>query len=186
MKAFRVFAACALLFVAGIAHADFSGVVVGVLDGDTVDVLIDQKPVRVRLAEIDAPEKAQAFGTRSRQALAAAVFKQAVDVRTTGVDRYGRTIGTLLVDGHSVNRMMVAQGMAWVYRQYLVDRSLLVTIRPVPCCNPARFMLFQFQFRFPLERALDLVKKVDRSTPASCGHRQSLLDLVKLVDRACL
>lgn len=125
MKVFKVLAACSLLLVAGLAHADFSGVVVGVLDGDTVDVLVDQRPVRVRLAEIDAPEKAQAFGTKSRQALAAAVFKQAVDVQTTGVDRYGRTIGTLLVDGHSVNRMMVAQGMAWVYLQYLVDRSLL-------------------------------------------------------------
>lgn len=125
MKAFRVLTACALLLVAGIAHADFSGVVVGVLDGDTVDVLVSQKPVRVRLAEIDAPEKAQAFGTRSRQTLAAIVFKQAVDVRTAGVDRYGRTIGTLLVNGRSVNRMMVAQGMAWVYPQYLVDRSLL-------------------------------------------------------------
>ena len=125
MKAFRVLAACALLLVAGIAHADFSGVVVGVLDGDTVDVLVAQKPVRVRLAEIDAPEKSQAFGTRSRQTLAAIVFKQAVNVRTAGVDRYGRTIGTLLVDGHSVNRMMVAQGMAWVYPQYLKDRSLV-------------------------------------------------------------
>ena len=109
----------------GLAHADFSGVVVSILDGDTVEVLVDRKPVRVRLAEIDAPEKAQAFGTRSRQALAAAVFQQLVTVKTTGLDRYGRTIGTILVDGHSVNRMMVAQGMAWVYRQYLMDRSLL-------------------------------------------------------------
>ncbi|MEX3547664.1 MAG: thermonuclease family protein [Burkholderia sp.] len=125
MKVFRFLASCALLLVACMAHADFSGVVVGVLDGDTVDVLVDLKPVRVRLAEIDAPEKAQAFGTRSRQTLAAAVFQQTVNVRTAGVDRYGRTIGTLLVDGRSINRMMVAQGMAWAYRQYLVDRSLL-------------------------------------------------------------
>jgi micrococcal nuclease len=125
MKAFRSLAALALFLVAGIAHADFSGIVVGVLDGDTVDVLVDRKPVRVRLAEIDAPEKAQAFGTRSRQALAAAVFQQVVMVRTSGTDRYGRTIGTLLVDGRSINRLMVAQGMAWVYRKYLLDRSLL-------------------------------------------------------------
>lgn len=107
------------------AHADLSGVVVSVLDGDTVEVLVDRKPVRVRLAEIDAPERAQAFGTRSRQALAAEVFQQPVTVRTNGLDRHGRTIGTILVDGHSINRMMVEQGMAWAYRQYLVDRSLL-------------------------------------------------------------
>ena len=125
MKTPRFLAAVALWLVVGLAHADFSGVVVSILDGDTVDVLVDRKPVRVRLAEIDAPEKAQAFGTRSRQALAAAAFQQLVTVKTSGLDRYGRTIGTILVDGHSVNRMMVAQGMAWAYRQYLVDRSLL-------------------------------------------------------------
>jgi endonuclease YncB( thermonuclease family) len=45
----------------------FSGVVVSVLDGDTVDVLVDRTSVRVRLAEINAPEEAQAFGTKSRQ-----------------------------------------------------------------------------------------------------------------------
>lgn len=125
MKTFRIFAVIALWLLVGVAHADLSGVVVSVLDGDTVDVLVDRKPVRVRLAEIDAPERAQAFGTRSRQALAAAVFQQPVTVRTNGLDRHGRTIGTILVDGHSINRMMVEQGMAWAYRQYLVDRSLL-------------------------------------------------------------
>ena len=125
MKTSKFLAVVALWFLVGTAHADFSGVVVSVLDGDTVDVLVDSKPVRVRLAEIDAPEKAQAFGTKSRQALAAAVFKQPVTVRTNGLDRYGRTIGTIVVDGRSINRMMVAEGMAWAYRRYLVDRSLL-------------------------------------------------------------
>jgi endonuclease YncB( thermonuclease family) len=125
MKALRVFAVVTLLFLVGTARADFTGVVVAVLDGDTVDVLVDRAPVRVRLAEIDAPEKAQEFGTRSKQTLAAATFRQLVMVKTTGLDRYGRTIGTILVDGQSVNRMMVAQGMAWAYRKYLVDRSLL-------------------------------------------------------------
>lgn len=54
---------------AAAARADFSERVIGVLYGDTVDVLVDLKPVRVRLAEFDAPEKAQPWGTRSRQAL---------------------------------------------------------------------------------------------------------------------
>lgn len=65
----------ALWVCAGLAHAGMAGPVVAVLDGDTVDVLVDRKPVRVRLAEIDAPEKGQPFGTRSRQALASAVFR---------------------------------------------------------------------------------------------------------------
>lgn len=107
------------------ANADFSGRVVGVLDGDTIDVLVDQQPRRVRLAEIDAPEKKQAFGARARQALSGYVFGQVVRVRESGSDRYGRTIGSVVVDGQSINRAMIAAGMAWAYRRYLVDRSLL-------------------------------------------------------------
>lgn len=51
------------LAFASLAHAELSGSVVAILDGDTIDVLVDRNPVRVRLAQIDAPEKRQAFGT---------------------------------------------------------------------------------------------------------------------------
>jgi len=124
-RALQATLAVAFVVLSCAARADFSGKVVGVLDGDTIDVLVNQNPVRVRLAEIDAPEKKQPFGTRSRQALSEYVFRQAVTIRENGKDRYGRTIGTVLVDGQSVNRAMVDAGMAWAYRTYLVDRSLL-------------------------------------------------------------
>lgn len=124
-RAMQAMLAAAFVFASCAARADFNGEVVGVLDGDTIDVLMNQKPVRVRLAEIDAPEKKQPFGMRSRQTLSEYVFRQAVTIRENGKDRYGRTIGTVLVDGRSVNRAMVGAGMAWVYRAYLVDRSLL-------------------------------------------------------------
>lgn len=123
-KAARVFFALALLVAAGIARAELAGPVVAVLDGDTIDVLIDRQPVRVRLAQIDAPEKRQAFGTRSRQALSSLVFRQSVTVADAGRDRYGRVLGTVCVSGVNVNAEMVRQGMAWVYRQYATDRSL--------------------------------------------------------------
>jgi endonuclease YncB( thermonuclease family) len=125
MKVMKSLSLCVFLFIASAVHADFTGTVVKVIDGDTVDVLVDHTPVRVRLAEIDAPEKAQPFGTKSRQTLAAAVFQKTVSVHATDTDRYGRTIGTILLNGQSVNKKMVAQGMAWAYRQYLSDRSLL-------------------------------------------------------------
>jgi endonuclease YncB( thermonuclease family) len=124
-RALQATLAVAFVVLSCAARADFSGQVVGVLDGDTIDVLVNQTPVRVRLAEIDAPEKKQPFGTRSRQALSEYVFRQVVTIRENGKDRYGRTIGTVLVDGRSVNRAMVGAGMAWAYRAYLVDRSLL-------------------------------------------------------------
>ena len=76
----RAFWLTVLLAFAGVAHADFSGRVVAILDGDTIDVLVDQRPVRVRLAQIDAPEKRQAFGTRSRQLLAELVYLKTVQV----------------------------------------------------------------------------------------------------------
>lgn len=79
---------------------------------------------RLRLAQIDAPEKRQAFGTRSRQALSSLVFRQSVTVADAGRDRYGRVLGTVYVSGVNVNAEMVRQGMAWVYRQYATDRSL--------------------------------------------------------------
>ena len=93
VKAARVWCLAALLAFAGLAHADLVGPVVAIQDGDTIDVLVNRQPVRVRLAQIDAPERRQAFGTRSRQALAELVFRQSVRVAETGRDRYGRVLG---------------------------------------------------------------------------------------------
>ena len=67
--------------------------------------------MRVRLAQIDAPEKRQAFGARSRQALAELVFRQSVRVAETGRDRYGRVIGTVYLGSVDVNAQMVREGI---------------------------------------------------------------------------
>lgn len=103
-----------------------SGQVVRILDGDTIEVLVDRTPLRVRLVAIDAPEKRQAFGERARQHLAELVFQRRVTVTETGTDRYGRTLGVVrLASGPSANALMVRDGMAWVYRRYSTDASLL-------------------------------------------------------------
>ena len=103
-----------------------SGKVVGVSDGDTFTFLTpDKQQIKVRLSEIDAPEKAQPFGTRSRQALSDLIFSKDVLVVQDDKDRYGRLVGQVYVDGIHVNRKMVQDGMAWVYRQYLKDKTLL-------------------------------------------------------------
>lgn len=124
IRVFRGLIFLAILIFAGIARAELVGPVVGVLDGDTIDVLVERQPVRVRLAQIDAPEKRQAFGTRSRQTLANLVFRQSVRVAEEGRDRYGRVIGTVYVGDVDVNAQMVREGMAWVYRKYAKDRGL--------------------------------------------------------------
>lgn len=107
------------------AWADFTGKVVAVADGDTITVLRERVQVKVRLVEIDAPEKAQAFGNRSRQALAALVHGQEVLVVEHGLDRYGRTLGRIYLGDLDVNADQVRQGMAWVYRKYAKDASLI-------------------------------------------------------------
>lgn len=113
------------LVVASPAWAELRGEVVRIIDGDTIDVLVDKQPVRVRLVDIDAPEKRQAFGERARQALAGMVFRRHVLVDEKDTDRYGRTLGTVWVNmelasrppqPRNVNAAMVHQGMAWAYR----------------------------------------------------------------------
>lgn len=102
------------------------GRVVGVYDGDTVTLLIEgNQQVKIRLAQIDAPESDQAFGQRSKQSLSDMVFNKNIRVEKETIDKYGRTVGTIFVDGLDANREQVKRGMAWAYRKYLHDQSLL-------------------------------------------------------------
>lgn len=115
-----------LLALSPTANADLTGRVIAVLDGDTIEVLPPTlQPVRVRLANIDAPEKRQPFGARAKQHLATLVYQRQVDILSDSTDRYGRTIGMVRLQGADVNREMIAAGMAWAYRAYLRDQSLL-------------------------------------------------------------
>ena len=99
-----------------------TGKVVSVHDGDTVTVRTDDgQTLKVRLHGIDAPELGQAFGTRSRDALADMVKGKPVTVIGYGQDKYRRTIGTVVVGGMDANARQVATGMAWHYSRF--DKS---------------------------------------------------------------
>ncbi|MBZ3802765.1 thermonuclease family protein [Leclercia adecarboxylata] len=109
--------ATTLLFVSFNSHADIRGSVVRVLDGDTIEVLQeDNELTRVRLNGIDAPEKAQPFGQRSRQALTAMIAGKVVHIAGNNRDRYGRLLGTVWYDSADINAIQVIHGMAWAYR----------------------------------------------------------------------
>ncbi len=93
--------------------------VVGVHDGDTLTGLDDAKTQhKVRLDAIDAPELGQPFGQASKKALSGKVFGQDVVVTVKTRDKYGRTVGHVLIDGRDVNREMLEEGMAWHYKKY--------------------------------------------------------------------
>lgn len=119
-----------LFFSVSAFPAEFDVTVTGVTDGDTVRVLIEtaegKREEKVRLHQIDAPERAQPFGNTSRQYLAELVHQRNVTLQTDGRDRYGRVIGTLLLDDKSINAEMVRAGYAWAYRAYLEDEILLL------------------------------------------------------------
>ncbi|EJJ2088074.1 thermonuclease family protein [Salmonella enterica] len=105
-----------MLSIPVVAEADITGKIVRVLDGDTVEILAGNVATRVRLNGIDAPEKAQPFGQRSRQALTAIVSGKTVLAVGDRRDRYGRLLATLILNGRDVNAMQVYRGMAWAYR----------------------------------------------------------------------
>lgn len=101
------------------------GRVVGVTDGDTVTVLDTATTERkIRLMGIDAPEKKQAFGRKSKESLSALVFNKQVTVEYSKRDRYGRTVGKILVNGTDANLEQVKAGLAWHYKQYQKEQSI--------------------------------------------------------------
>jgi endonuclease YncB( thermonuclease family) len=121
---FSIFLATTLATVVLGQDLVIQGRVVGVTDGDTIKVLVaDQKLLRVRLAFCDAPEKKQAFGSRAKQAMSELVFGKEIDLRPHAIDRYGRTVAQIGVDGKDAGLEMVRQGLAWVYEQYIPEAS---------------------------------------------------------------
>jgi endonuclease YncB( thermonuclease family) len=101
------------------------GRVIGVTDGDTVKVLTaDNQQIRVRIAFIDAPERRQAFGQRAKQAMSELAFDKEVELRPHTVDRYGRLVARVLVDGQDAGLELLKQGLCWMYEKYVIEAPL--------------------------------------------------------------
>lgn len=115
----------ATLLLATSSLADtLHGRVVGIADGDTVTVLdASNIQFKIRLMGIDAPEKKQSFGNKSKESLSALVFNKQVTVEYSKKDKYGRTVGKIVVDGIDANLEQVKAGMAWHYKEYQNEQS---------------------------------------------------------------
>jgi endonuclease YncB( thermonuclease family) len=101
-----------------------AGHVIAVADGDTITLLdSDKRQHRIRLDGIDAPEKAQAFGDRSRQSLRALAHDHAAVAHCPKTDKYGRRVCRVLIDGQDVGLEQVRRGMAWHFKRYASEQT---------------------------------------------------------------
>jgi len=101
-----------------------TGKVIAISDGDTLTVLKDKTQYKIRLSEIDTPEKRQPYGKKAKQALSDLVFGKTISVKVETTDRYGRTVGRIYLGDLDVNAEMVRNGHAWVYQKYAKDKNL--------------------------------------------------------------
>ena len=118
---------CTVLFLLSttiaLCQETLTGKVVKIADGDTFTILIGgNKEVKVRFHGIDCPESKQDFGTRAKQFTSELAFSKVVNVQVKDIDRYGRTIGiVVLPDGKILNEELLRVGLAWHYKHY--DKS---------------------------------------------------------------
>lgn len=125
-----------------LASADvLDGRVVGVTDGDTVTVIDAAKTeYKIRVAGIDAPEKAMPWGQKSKQAMSDRVYGRDVRVDWSKRDRYGRIVGKVIVDGKDAGLALVGEGLAWHYKKYENEQPLADRLEYARLENEARAM----------------------------------------------
>lgn len=115
------------LFLFSISYSQiFRSKVVGIMDGDTFKLLTkDSTTVKIRLANIDCPEKKQPFSAKAKQFVSEAIFSKHVTVQVLKKDRYRRLIANVFYeDSINLNHELVKHGLAWHYVKYSNDTIL--------------------------------------------------------------
>ena len=123
---FRCVALSTLLWFSTTASSEtLEGLVISVADGDTLTLQVGEQRYRIRLSEIDTPEREQPWGDEAKSALVSKVEAKRVLVTISDTDQYGRKVGKVWLNGRDINRELVSEGYSWVYERYLVDKTLL-------------------------------------------------------------
>lgn len=103
---------------------DFLAKVIGVKDGDTIEVLFNEVPIVIRLEHIDCPERKQPYGKKAKQFVANLVFGKTVNILSKGKkDRWGRLIAVIIFEGQNLNKELVKNGLAMHFKKYSKDLS---------------------------------------------------------------
>ena len=112
------------LLIQRIDAAAWQGVVVKVLDGDSIEIKRNGTVHTVRLYGIDTPEYKQAYSNKAKQLTKRLVDRQKVSVLEKDIDRYGRIVALVVSSGKLVNRELVREGLAWYYSKYCLAQPL--------------------------------------------------------------
>jgi len=129
----RAAVCCVAALALPVSAQTIEGRVVGVSDGDTLTVLVVRQPseqgasvvrqqITVRVSGIDAPEKAQPFGERSKQGLSKCAFGKQALIDVIKRDRFGRSVAKVTVDGTDCGLRQIQDGLAWHFRKYMSDQ----------------------------------------------------------------
>lgn len=120
MKKLLVF----IILTISILAQNITGKVVSVTDGDTIKVLENNKEYKIRFSGIDAPEKSQDYGQKSKQFLSNLIFGKIVKVEIRDIDKYNRYVSDVYLENVWINSEMIKNGYAWHYKQYSKDQNL--------------------------------------------------------------
>lgn len=159
-------------FALSVSLPAFAYQVIGIADGETLTLLVNQKPVMVRLAGVDAPEKRQPYAQASRHSLHELCFGKEAAYRQHESDGYGMPVAVVTCDGIEANRVQIERGMAWVADlhnrdftlpalQFMARRDrkgLWADANPVP----------PWEFRRPQVRKASAVPHAEQADPAIC------------------
>ena len=114
-----------LLVIIFISCSNQKAKVVGVKDGDTIVILLKNNETQtLRLAEIDCPEKSQAFGMKAKQFTSSQVYGKYITFRTIAKDKYGRSIAKVYYDDKYLSEEIIKAGFAWFYKRYSNNKRL--------------------------------------------------------------
>lgn len=120
MKKISVF----ILLTLSIIAQTITGKVTAITDGDTIKVLENKVEYKIRFNAIDAPEKSQVYGQKSKEFLSSLIFGKEVIVEVKDKDKYGRYVSDIFLGNRYINAEMIENGFAWHYKQYSKDKKL--------------------------------------------------------------
>ena len=103
-----------------------------IIDGDTYIVQDGVESITIRLANVDAPERAQEYGLESRLKVSNLILGKEVELTKLSNDKYGRTIGMIYIENMRLDSIIVRNGWGWHYARYN-DEAMLKT-----CQNEAQ------------------------------------------------